>query len=102
MTNQHAPRQPMATAPIPDANATRVAAKKARFEAVRKNHEIPRVRVIPANEDVRRTLKHPRGMAFRSSGGVEWPDDSFTTRRLADGSIKLEKPEKHQAQEEAR
>jgi len=90
MTN-HAPRQPMATAPIPDANATRVAAKKARFDAVRKSHDIPRVRVEPKDEGTRRTLKHPRGMRFRASGSVEWPDDSFTQRRLADGSVSIAK-----------
>ena len=48
----------------------------------------PGVRVEPANEDMRRLLKHPSVGRFRSSGSMEWPDDKFTRRRLADGSIK--------------
>jgi hypothetical protein len=47
--------------------------------------------VLPASEELRRVLKHPNGMAFRSSGSVEWPDDKFTQRRIADGSITIEK-----------
>jgi hypothetical protein len=50
----------------------------------------PRVRVVPANETLRKILKHPTGVAFRDEGAVEWPHDRFTRRRLADGSIKLE------------
>jgi hypothetical protein len=75
---------------MPDPNATRVAEKKARFATIKKNMATPRVRVLPANDELRRVLRHPRGMRFRSTGSVEWPHDSFTTRRLADGSIKLD------------
>jgi hypothetical protein len=50
----------------------------------------PRVRVVPANEALRKILKHPTGVAFRDEGAVEWPHDRFTRRRIADGSIKLE------------
>ena len=77
-------------APMPDPNATRVAAKRARFALIKKNLATPRVRVLPANDELRRVLHHPRGMRFRASGSVEWPNDSFTTRRLADGSITLD------------
>lgn len=35
-------------------------------------------------------MKHPNGMRFRKDGGVEWPNDSFTKRRLAEGVITLE------------
>jgi len=39
---------------------------------------------------MRRILKHPvTGMRFRSTGSVEWPNDSFTQRRLRSGSITL-------------
>jgi hypothetical protein len=48
------------------------------------------VRVVPANEDLRRVLKHPNGMAFLAEGGAEWPNDRFTKRRLADGGVTLE------------
>jgi hypothetical protein len=84
--------------PNPDPRATRNAAKQARLQAIRKSKEIPRVHVLPANEDIRRVLKHPRGMAFRSSGAVDWPLDKYTQRRIADGSVtvveekKAEKP----------
>ena len=59
-------------APMPDPNATRVAAKRARFAAIKKNLATPRVRVLPANDELRRVLHHPRGMRFRASGSVEW------------------------------
>jgi hypothetical protein len=39
---------------------------------------------------MRRLLKHPKAGGFRSEGGIEWPFDVFTQRRLRDGSIKLE------------
>lgn len=45
------------------------------------------IRVEPANDDMRKYLKHPRGGGFRT-GATEWPLDRFTRRRLADGSVK--------------
>lgn len=50
----------------------------------------PGLRVEPRDETMRRLLKHPRAGGFRSDGSVEWPDDTFTYRRLKEGSIKLE------------
>jgi len=50
----------------------------------------PGVRVLPSDDDMRRFLKHPRAGGFRSTGSVEWPNDTFTQRRLRDGSVKLE------------
>jgi hypothetical protein len=79
-------------APIPQAGATRNMAKRARFEAIARERQIPGVRVLPATEELRRVLRHPNGMAFRSQGSVEWPRDKFTERRLADGSITIEEP----------
>jgi hypothetical protein len=53
------------------------------------------VRVVPADgegftaDDMRRLLKHPSAGGFRSSGDIEWPNDTFTKRRLREGSVKL-------------
>jgi hypothetical protein len=41
---------------------------------------------------MRRLLMHPQAGKFRSQGSIEWPDDQYTRRRLADGSIKLAQP----------
>ena len=67
------------------------AAHPAHVEAARANARIPRVRVLPADETMRRLLRHPNGMGFRSEGSVEWPLDKFTQRRLREGSIKIER-----------
>jgi hypothetical protein len=44
------------------------------------------IRVVP-QEKYRAVLKHPRAGGFPAEGGKEWPDDRFTKRRLADGSV---------------
>jgi hypothetical protein len=80
----------MPAAPAPDPRATRNAWKQARLEAIRKSMEIPRVRVTPASEEIRRALRHPRGMPFRETGSVEWPLDTFTQKRINEGSITIE------------
>ena len=61
---------------------------KERTERMRKMHVRPGIRVEPANDDMRRVLAHPRAGHFRSEGSMEWPDDTFTYRRLRDGDIK--------------
>ena len=61
---------------------------KERTERMRKMHTRPGIRVEPANDDMRRVLAHPRAGHFRSEGSMEWPDDTFTYRRLRDGDIK--------------
>jgi hypothetical protein len=49
------------------------------------------VRVVPRDDAMRAVLKHqPSGIAFRKEGGMEWPNDRFTQKRLRDGSVKLE------------
>jgi hypothetical protein len=48
------------------------------------------VRVVPASDDLRRVLKHPRGVGFPSQGSAEWPNDTFTKRRLKEGVVTLE------------
>jgi hypothetical protein len=63
---------------------------RARAQRVRDVVKPPGVRVTPANDDMRRLLKHPRAGGFRSEGSMEWPNDRFTQRRLRDGDIKIE------------
>jgi hypothetical protein len=52
--------------------------------------EVARVRVTPTSDVFRGAIKHPGGVAFRSTGSAEWPMDQFTKRRLRDGSVTLE------------
>lgn len=62
---------------------------KARLGRVRVPGRRPGIRVEPANEDLRRVMKHPSGIRFRSEGSVEWPDDQFTRRRIKAGDVKV-------------
>ena len=80
-------------APTP-ASPTRNAARQARLDAIAKSREFPRVHVVPANDDMRRILRHPTAGAFRSTGSAEWPMDTYTHRRIEDGSVALDE-EKH-------
>jgi len=52
----------------------------------------PTVKVFAANETMRRVLRHSNGARFRTQldQGIEWPNDNFTARRIADGSVRLE------------
>jgi hypothetical protein len=47
------------------------------------------MKVMPKNDAMRKMLKHPSGggIAFRDEGPVDWPDDSFTHRRIVDGDV---------------
>jgi len=72
---------------------------KARLARVNAMRVRPGLRVEPAGkegrwtaDDMRRLLRHPRAGGFRSEGSIEWPDDTFTKRRLKEGSIKLAAP----------
>jgi hypothetical protein len=60
----------------------------------------PRVRVVPRDDDVRAFIKHPSGSPFPETGSAEWPLDTFTQRRLADGDVTLE--EGHEPHKPAR
>jgi hypothetical protein len=66
-----------------DAIAERKAAMAARMP------KIGMVKVNPADDDVRRVLRHPTAGAFPKEGPAEWPLDKFTNRRLADGGVTL-------------
>ena len=48
------------------------------------------IRVVPAKDEYRGVLKHPKAGGFPAEGSKEWPDDRFTKRRLADGSVTRE------------
>jgi hypothetical protein len=48
------------------------------------------MKVLPKNDDIRRVLFHPNAGKFRAEGPAEWPDDSFTNRRIKDGDITKE------------
>lgn len=52
------------------------------------------VKVWPGDEALRQVLRHPKGIGFRAAldQPVEWPADSFTTRRVADGSVRTDGP----------
>jgi hypothetical protein len=60
------------------------------------------VRVTPANDTMRRLLKHPHAGGFAKEGGADWPDDRFTKRRIADGDIKREDEHQHKPPERGR
>jgi hypothetical protein len=68
---------------------------KARLQRAKDMKKVGVVRVVPADgegftaDDMRRLLKHPHAGGFRSDGDIEWPDDTFTKRRLREGSVKL-------------
>jgi hypothetical protein len=46
--------------------------------------------VTPTSDDVRRLVKHPKAGGFQAEGGAEWPNDSFTARRVRDGDVTIE------------
>jgi hypothetical protein len=53
------------------------------------------VKVYAANETMQAVLRHPVGkVRFHQEidQPVEWPNDSFTARRIADGSVRTDGP----------
>jgi hypothetical protein len=50
------------------------------------------MQVWPKNEEMRKILRHPNGVGFHPEGSVEWPDDTFTYRRITDGDVTTEAP----------
>jgi hypothetical protein len=60
-----------------------------RLRLIAEARRIPRVRVEPTSEEFRRAIRHPSGMRFRPEGSVEWPNDRFTQRRVAEGSVRI-------------
>ena len=84
-----------------DPRSQQIAARKKRMREL--SPPLPRVRVTPRDDDMRRVLRHPTGVKFPSGGGsAEWPLDQFTRRRLKDGSVAHEQPQGEQPPDEAR
>lgn len=62
-----------------------------RVERTEAGSDVPKVRVLPKNDEMREYLVHPNGnLGFREHGSVEWPLDQFTLRRLRDGDVTLD------------
>lgn len=78
----------MARRPAPAANLARFPQKP------HHPHPSSMVRVWPTLPAMARLMRHPNGHGFNSNDGSgHWPNDAFTTRRLADGDISLTAPE---------
>lgn len=67
--------------------------RQERIARVKAASAIPRVRVIPRDDEMRGALRHPSGIAFLEEGSIEWPLDNFTRRRIAEGVVSIENPE---------
>ena len=75
---------------------------KQRMAVMREAAASPGISVVPANDDVRRLMKHPHGGGFPESGAATWPDDRFTKRRLADSSVTREAQDKAEQHRDAK
>lgn len=66
--------------------------RMARLKRINDDGRPAMVKVYAGSEDMRRLLRHANGTRFRAAMDqpVEWPNDSFTARRLAEGSIRLD------------
>lgn len=83
----------------PPEKSVRLQRREARMKRVKDAREPRKVRVTPTRESLRAILKHPNAGAFRSSGSLEWPYDSFTRRRIRDGDVTVEKREQNKPPE---
>lgn len=55
------------------------------------------MQVWPKNDQMRKILVHPEGkVAFHDEGPIDWPDDSFTHRRIMDGDVTTQEPTKEE------
>lgn len=50
------------------------------------------MKVWPRDDDVKNVLYHPTGGPFREDGTADWPDDTYTHRRISDGDITATDP----------
>jgi hypothetical protein len=88
------------TKPVNPRDAIREARQR-RLRVVAGNNAAT-VKVYPANETMRGVLHHPNGkIRFRQEldQPVEWPNDSFTKRRIAEGSVLTDGPGSGEAAE---
>lgn len=83
--------------PVPEKSA-RFKRRQQRLQRLRETVAVKRVRVSPTSGEIRKVLKHPSVGPFREEGSMEWPYDTFTKRRLQEGSIRLEEERKPQQQ----
>ena len=49
------------------------------------------MKVWPKNDEMRKVLKHGV-VTFPAEGPADWPDDTFTHRRIMDGDVTAEDP----------
>jgi len=72
-----------------DPRASRREERARRLKLINSGDRPATIKVYAANETMRRVLRHPHGVRFRAQldQPVEWPNDSFTARRMRDGSI---------------
>jgi len=50
------------------------------------------MKVWPATDDLRKVLRHPVGGPFEATGGKDWPEDTYTFRRLREGALLTQDP----------
>jgi hypothetical protein len=50
------------------------------------------MKVYPRDETIRKIIRHPSTGPFPAEGPAEWPDDSYTARRIQDGDVTTEAP----------
>jgi hypothetical protein len=50
------------------------------------------MQVWPKNDIIRKVIFHPSGVRFRADGPSDWPDDSYTARRIRDGDVTTSEP----------
>jgi len=53
------------------------------------------MKVWPKNDDMRKVLRHGV-VGFPEEGPADWPDDTFTYRRIQDGDVTVEEPKKQE------
>ena len=87
-----APETPKPVAPPEDPRAALREARDRRLKLIRGGGTPAMVKVYAGNGAMRALLRHPNGTGFRAdiNEAVEWPQDGFTARRIADGSIRTD------------
>jgi hypothetical protein len=50
------------------------------------------MKVWPKDDHIRKLIKHPAAGPFGAEGPADWPEDQYTTRRIADGDVTTEEP----------
>jgi hypothetical protein len=50
------------------------------------------LQVWPRTDEIRKVLYHPTGKYFPAEGPADWPEDTYTARRIADGDVLTEDP----------